>query len=689
MSDNAFLYRRPFKKATLIPNWEKDVKITLIEDENLLFNILKENLDKHIMAIDTETTSLDIAYAQIVGVSFSFNDKEGYYIPLLHANSKNLDISKVSKILNNFLKRNQVVLMYNLGFDIPILEKLNIDFRDKKVFDVQNLTYLKDTNIHLPSLKECTEFFLGMKTPTFEETLGDKKNFSELTSKEAYFYAGCDAITTFGLYNRLLPDISKECPNILKLDNQAAKVLCFLSRSNFYIKKEVVPDIITYYHNEASNYERAFFQALGYPINIRSNKQLVEALTKLGINTGKLTKGGKSGKKTMSVGAEALEAVQSKYPMLKNVVQYNSLASIESGLKKYLDMPNIIHCKYQTCNTPHGRLSSGGEKDLKDLPKDVAPYYAKVNAQNFPTCGEINYKAVPAKSEWNIEGYNFETVYDDYRGAVLELSDYKSNVRRMIHSPSPDWYFLNADYKGAELKLAANFSHEPNLIVPFKQGLDLHRYTAEQMYGVENYTKELRGKGKIMNFLALYLGGADAVMSNSGYKSSKEEAERLLETYWKTMSTLREWIRIEINKAKANPVVKTFYGRPRRLHFYLYHEFYGQRAFGERSVPSQIVAGTLGDIIRMKLVDCYNQLFNNPEFKDDVKFVMTVHDSIEFLIRRERIQEVMPIINNIMVHTEPQWELPLTMEYELGFSHGFAVPFDLNEKTKKWELQIA
>ena len=186
---------------------------------------------------------------------------------------------------------------------------------------------MKDTNIHLPSLKECTEYFLGRKAPTFEETLNGKENFSQLTSREAFFYAGCDAIDTFGLYNRLLPDIKKECPRILQLDNKTAKTLCYLSREDFHIRKEILPRVIEHYKNAKQVHERAFIQALGYPINIRSSKQLCDALVKLGINTGVLTKGGKSGKKNMSVGADALIKVAEKYPMLRDVVKYNSLVS--------------------------------------------------------------------------------------------------------------------------------------------------------------------------------------------------------------------------------------------------------------------------------------------------------------------------------------------------------------------------
>ena len=494
-------YITPYRPVKLDENFEKTFKSTLVDTPEKLKKMLLEIKDAKMVAVDTETNGTDWGYSHIVGVSLSINAYSGYYIPVRHEEDVNLDI-KYLKAAYKVIK-DKPILMYNSCFDITMLTKEGWDFTNVQITDVMGLAYLMDTNIHLPSLKDMARQFLGRQSPTFEQTLKGREHFGFVPTTEAVNYAAQDTANTFGLYRVLYPVVIKECTNAFKLDNTFCKVLLKLCNTKLSVRQDLVVELQKYYQEELSVLEKDIFSAVGYPFNLRSNTQLEQAFKQL---------------------------IQGEYPFVKSMIQYKSMASTLSSLKKFNNL-DYIRCNYEMYNTVTGRLSSGSAKEegKLNLPKGVRPYFDKFNAQNFLKSKEIYYKLYEAPDDpYAILGYRFKPIEksdiqpDD---KIVECMDYKGNTRRLINCckrdengliihDERDSYWVKNDYAGAELKLATLFSKEPVLMEAFLEGIDPHTNTAKAMFNVTD--KPHRGKAKTC------LGEKVLVRTNHGLKYPKD-----------------------------------------------------------------------------------------------------------------------------------------------------------------------
>ena len=672
-------YITPHPRAKIDVDYPKNFRAQLVTNKDELKEFLHTISKSSIVAIDTETNSTDWGYGHIVGMSASVNSTSGWYLPFRHElYERNIPLKILQKVQE--IIQNKFVLMYNACFDITMLQKEGMDFSKVSVMDVMNLTYLMDTNIHLPSLKESALHYLGRQSPTFDETLKGREHFGFIPPDEAVFYAASDTGNTFGLFQKLTPRIKQECPQVLKLDNMFVKVLLKLCTIKLPVRQELLEKLETYYTTALTELEKDIFKAVGYPFNIRSNTQLVTAFKQLNIKTGYTTDKG-----NMSVKAEVLELIQEKYPFVKSIVKYKSMASTLSSMKKFRGL-DYIRCNYEMHNTVTGRLSSGSAKEegKLNLPKGVRPFHDKFNAQNFLKSKEIYYKLYEAPDDpYAILGYRFKPIEKNEiqpTDKIVECMDYKGNTRRLINCckrdengciihDERDRYWVKNDYSGAELKLATIFSKEPVLMKAFIDGIDPHTNTAKAMFGLTD--KPHRAKAKTCNFSLLYEGSADSLSRNSGL--SYAEADELWHKYWETMRVLRNWKVLEQKNASVSGVCRTFMGRPRRLRWYFCHPKLSMRSFGKRSVISHEIQGSLGDIIKLSLIKSCEQIFDSPEWKDDVDLYMTIHDEIDAGVSKNRLFEYIDTMDKICTIQLPGWEIPLVTDFDVGYSYGFVV----------------
>lgn len=506
-----------------------------------------------------------------------------------------------------------------------------------------------------------------------------------------------DTGSTYGLDELLYPMISKECPTVLKLDTAFVPVLLSLCSTKLPVRKDLLPLLESYYADEMKEKEKKIFKSVGYPFNLRSNKQLETAFNQLNIKTGYYTDKG-----NMSLKAEVLELIQEKYPFVKDIVSYKSMSSTLSALKKFRGK-DWIRCNYEMYNTVTGRMSSGSAKDegKLNLPKGVRPYFDKFNAQNFLKAGEIYYKGIyKPEDPYAILGYRFKPIEKKNiqpEDLIVECMDYRGNPRRLINCCEKDedgniifdektHYWVKADYAGAELRLATLFSKEPVLMKAFLEGIDPHTNTAMSMFGVAD--KPHRGKAKTCNFSLLYEGSADSLTRNSGL--SYEDADELWHKYWQTMKVLKQWKVDEQRRTNVSCVCRTFMGRPRRLHWYFRHPKLSMRSFAKRSVISHEIQGSLGDIIKLTLIKSHKQIFHNPDWtkNNDAKFYMTIHDEIDAGVRKERLEEYLDTLLTLGKIQIPGWEFPLELDCDLGYSYGFVVPIKRDKETGKWKVKF-
>ena len=218
-----------------------------------------------------------------------------------------------------------------------------------------------------------------------------------------------------------------------------------------------------------------------------------------------------------------------------------------------------------------------------------------------------------------------------------------------------------------ELRITANMSHEPVWETAFAEGRDVHKSTAEAVWGVENYNKDMRKRAKSVNFSVVY--GAQAASFNDPFYGihSLAEAEEFYENYKSKLPTLFQWIDRKQRQGRKNGTTYTYFGRPRRVKGYFDN---GNFAFANRTITNTQIQGTASDILKLVICRLWKKLLNTPEYHDDVRFLMTIHDEIQFGVRASRLNEITGIIEDCMLVHLPEWKVDIITEASFGFSSG-------------------
>ena len=683
--------------------FNEEFKSHLITSYDELYDVL-DPIKNMKVGFDTETTGLTFYKDHIVGVSFATNPYEGYYVPIRHIIGNNIvkrneDVKPIFDLIyDKLLIRNNIVL-YNATFDLIMYESEGYNPNKISCFDAQILVYLLDTNFKDNGLKTAQRLILGRDVPDFQDLVGKNYTFDMLRPQDGCYYAACDAAGTLALYKYLYPILKKECPFIIKLDNQLNKNMVYYLQNPIYIDSKKMKTLEIEVREKIKQLDRKIFQTVGYPFEIQSNPQTALALKSLGIDTGEETPTGQ-----MSLKEETLKKLNN--PFCDLIVERRSLLKqLTSYIQKFTEVDSG-HVSYRLTNVPTGRLSSGNS----GRGKKYNSYFLPLNFQNLTKAKSQMYEVHKSNSITNILGYDFfpiketnpeviryqkEKGISKYLDAYIELFPNQKiceahkqelNIRNAVTVPDNDrekWYFVSIDYVAQELKVAGNLSGEPNLIEPFLNNEDLHKKTAINIWGKENYSSNKRKDAKAANFGLLYHGTVFSLMRSTG--KSEAECQDIYDGYWKVMNRLLQWIRSTVDDAKYHrkQTTYTYFKRPRRLRWYLNHRERKKHKFAERTVTSHFVQGTCSDIMRIDLVNLYSQIFSNPKTFDEIRFVGTVHDEILYCIRKDKFDYWIDKILSIMtIHLE-DWPLVLTNSVEVGYSYGWMFEFEKN-KNGKW-----
>jgi DNA polymerase-1 len=223
-----------------------------------------------IVALDTETTGLTFYRDKIVGLSFSFSSKDGYYVPLRHQYG-NLPVEEALAIVKEMIYNNKI-LMFNAIFDSMMLEAEGIDMREVDIFEIQSLVFCADSNVKGRNLKWASKWYLGRESPTFKQTLGtstENFHFGYLLPYESVFYTASDSANTFGLYEILYKPLMDECAFIIKLDNALVKaMLNYYVRQPIYIDNKKMKILSDFIRTRILELERKIFLKLGTTVDL-------------------------------------------------------------------------------------------------------------------------------------------------------------------------------------------------------------------------------------------------------------------------------------------------------------------------------------------------------------------------------------------------------------------------------------
>ena len=709
------------------PNWYNRFEfqlITSMEQLRQVFIDAKWTPKTSFISFDTETTGLDFEEIELVGYSFCIDGHSAYYVPVHHFNYPHNLEEPACQFIYDRLTEARKVFLYNARYDMRVFEyigyKAQKDILDEtrwnyvkydmskiNVFDVMNSVFLADTNIKMPSLKWSSLHFLGIEQVHFDEVIQEAGNFYYLNpseNSEVTYYAAADALCTYLLVSSTMKYF-QESKLAGQLDNAVIVPLMHCETEKIWLDLPVIERMLGDCEREIAVLENEVYKAFGYSLNLNSPIQVAQAFERLGIDTGERTSSG-----NMATGIPVLERLpqemKDRFPALKSFLRYKEVNKLFSTYFKVYEKEarerGFLRASYKLHGVPTGRLASG--KDSSNT------FFSPINIQSMPkphvTYFDVydlgdQYRNLFSKEHNTIFGYTFlQSSYDQDHNHIkpsdsryigqAEGMNPELNVRacltpKMFKDSNPDeWICAAVDYSGQEIRIAANISHEPVWEEAFLSGGDVHKATAIALWGEENYNRDRRKIAKFASFSVLY--GASAATFNDPFRygiSTQAGAEEFYNNYKSKLPTLFQWEDRKIRQARRTGTIYTHFGRPRRVKGYYDG---GQAGFASRTTINTQIQGTAGDILKLVLIRLWRRLLNHPSYRDDVKFMCTIHDEVQFGIRASRLNEIVGIIEDAMLITLPEWRVPITTSASLGFTPGSLFEFervnDNPEKTK-------
>lgn len=366
--DNILVYNLKTKYSFVLVD-----SIKLLED---IFNKYSKLEEKHI-SFDLETTGLNPELNEIVGYSFSFSDRESYYVPLRHDKGNIESIEKALDLIYNALLEADIVYMFNSRFDMRFMEfessKYDMVKIADKLRDGQVSCYFADNSTPFSKLglKALEKHFLGIYRIDYKDVVGKNKvgNFAKLDPHNALFYASCDALTTrllgleteqYVLENKLsgVIDMSLLVP-LMRMENMSMR-----------INKDYLKEQYERVSKEIEEYEEYFRKELGN-INLKSDDQREALFKSFNLDTQVYTKTGKmsTGEKQITDMIERMKASNEFIPEWLNYLgSYfklnKSFSTYYGKLYEETENKDRLRFNYRNVNTTSGRLSSGSERQI-------------------------------------------------------------------------------------------------------------------------------------------------------------------------------------------------------------------------------------------------------------------------------------------------------------------------------------
>ena len=628
LKNNSFINTQPEKKPEEKKLKKNYLLISSAEELDKLNIVVKQ---KGLCAIDTETNSLNIEDAELVGVSIAINEDSAYYIPINHKDLK--DNKKVKNqiketTLIKFLKlicsdKSILKIGHNIKYDVRILDKY--DVKCNSIADTMLLSYAIDNGVTKHNMDDLAYLHLNHSNLKFKELVGSGKKeitFDYVEINKALEYAAEDALITMKLFNFLNERVKTEKNNFVynEIDLPLVNTLSQIEKNGIKINTNYLNELSKEFEKESLILENKIFKLAGKDFNIGSPKQLGEILfIELKIAGGKKTKSG-----TFSTDVSTLTNLSDQgYEIASLILEWRELTKLKSTYtdalqKQATKHQSRVHTSYGIANTLTGRLSSNDP-----------------NLQNIP-----------------IRTANGRKI----RKAFI------SEANKIL---------MSFDYSQIELRLAAEISGDKNFIEAFKNNEDIHSSTASQIFGVDS-TKldpEMRRKAKAINFGILY--GISPYGLAKQLSVTNSEAKIYIENYFKKYPNIKQYMDTQIEFAKTNLYVETMFGRRCNVKN-INDKNFAVRGFAERQAINAPIQGTAADIIKLAMIE-FDKIIKNEKLK--AKMLLQVHDELIFEIDEAKRDSSVEIIKFVMENTHLQYknfQVPLIVDYGFGNNWGDA-----------------
>ena len=573
-----------------------DTKYEIVRDETQLQRMISEITNAGSFAFDTETTSTHPMSADLVGVSFSISQGQGWYIPVGHINEDQLTLEKVLTAIRPLLESNDLSKSaHNANFDMLMLRNYGIIPNNVDHDTMVSAHLLGKTGI---GLKNLALEVLGEEMTPITSLIGTGKKqitFDRVPIDNGAPYATADADMTGRLRSVFEPQIQNQSFGKLfsEVEIPLIPVLVNMEYNGIRVDTGVLREMSQDLNEQMTSTEQELYQSIGHTVNINSPQQLSDLLFKeLGLPHTKRTKTG------YSTDANSLESLKGLHPVVDKILGYRQVSKLKSTYVDALpDMVNPgtgrIHTSYNQTGSATGRISSSDP-----------------NLQNIPIRTEMGRQ-----------------------------------VRRaFVAQESPKSVLFSADYSQIELRVLAHLSQDPGLLEAFKRGEDIHSATASLMFEtpINDVDSDMRRIAKVLNFGVIYGLSPHGISQQTGF--SREEGNNFIQSYFSKYPGISEYLEIVKTNARETNYVQTLLGRRRAVPEINASNFNVRNA-AERMAINMPIQGTAADIMKIAMIRVHNQLSDRDMA---TKMLLQVHDELVFEAPIEELEILKTLVSDEM-----------------------------------------
>jgi len=570
-------------------------------DQQQFSNWLQKLQNSQLMAVDTETTSLNYMVADLVGISLAVEAGEAAYIPFGHdylGAPQQLPREMVLEAIKPILEDPKIKKVgQNLKYDTSVLAQHGIDLKGI-AYDTMLESYVINSVATRHDMDSLAQHYLEVETTSFTEIAGkgaSQLTFNQISLEQAGPYAAEDADITLRLHHALWPQVKAELPLktlFEEIELPLIKVLSRIERTGALVDDTLLFQQSQELAERLAELETQAWELAGQQFNLASPKQLAEILfTKLEIPVLK-----KTAKGAPSTKEEVLQELALDYPLPKVLLEHRGLAKLKSTYTDKLPVminptTRRIHTSYHQAGTATGRLSSS-DPNLQNIPIRTA------------------------------EG---------------------RRVRQAFIAPEGH-RLIAADYSQIELRIMAHLSGDQNLLKAFEQGQDVHRATAAEVFGINlaQVTIDKRRSAKAINFGLIY--GMSAFGLAKQLNIGRKQAAEYIELYFQRYPGVQDYMNQVRHSAAEKGYVETHFGR--RLYLPEINSRNGmRRQAAERTAINAPMQGTAADIIKLAMINVDNWLRNQ---KLKSRMIMQVHDELVLEVPESEHQQVIIGIKECM-----------------------------------------
>jgi DNA polymerase I len=570
-----------------------------------------------LVALDTETTSLDPMTAQIVGLSFACVAGEAAYLPLRHIYPGapdqldfDLAINKLRPWLTDASKHK---LGQNIKYDLHVFANHGINVLGYTHDTLLESYVLESHQRH--DMDSLATRHLGAKTISFEEVAGkgaSQIGFDQVSIETATEYSAEDSDVTLQLHGALYGQVGADEKLKFvyeKIEMPTTHVLLTIERNGVLIDGALLEKQSGELGTKMLELEAKAHEEAGQPFNLGSPKQLAEILfDKKGIKPIKKTPGG-----APSTDEETLAKLAEDHPLPKIILDYRSVAKLKST---YTDkLPRMVNAKTGRVHTNYGQAVAVTGRLSSNDP----------NLQNIPVR--------------TAEGRRIREAFIAPPGSVI----------------------LSADYSQIELRIMAHLSSDPGLLKAFAEGMDVHRATAAEIFSVEakEVSSEQRRYAKVINFGLIYGMSAFGLAANLGIE--RGAAASYIDKYFARYPGVKQYMERTRAEASEQGYVETVFGRRLWLPD-IRSSNQGRRQGAERAAINAPMQGTAADLIKLAMIAVQGWLTQS---KLKTKLVMQVHDELVLEVPSSELEIVKKEIPGLMTNVA-KLDVPLVAEPGVG-----------------------